>query len=390
MKIALVIPQPPAYSETFFRSKIMGLIENGHRVILVTGSNSKTFDLCEHLKHPKVYSNPVKQVFAMLNVFISLLPYLTRVNQYIRLERNEGTPPKRILEKIYVNATLLKLKVDWVHFGFATMALERELVPKAIGAKLAVSFRGYDIGVYPLKQPNAYQKLWKYVDKVHSISDDLYQKALKNGLQKATEFEKITPAINTEFFNVKFEQSNSNSPVFLSVGRLHWKKGFIETLLALSQLKLKSYNFTYHIIGSGEDFERIAYAAYELGLANQVKFLGKLSHDAVKTELEKADVYLQYSIQEGFCNAVLEAQAMGKLCVVSNAEGLSENILHEKTGWVVPKLEPQLLAAKIEEVLNLSLEQKAKISSAAQKRVQNEFSLSLQNKKFNTFYTLNQ
>ncbi|MBK7870836.1 MAG: glycosyltransferase family 4 protein [Saprospiraceae bacterium] len=58
---------------------------------------------------------------------------------------------------------------------------------------------------------------------------------------------------------------------------------------------------------------------------------------ANQTYYEKADIYLQYSIQEGFCNAVLEAQAMGLLCIVSDAEGLPENILHGQTGWVVPK-----------------------------------------------------
>ena len=48
MTIALVLPQPPGYSETFFRSKIKGLQANGHQVILVTAATNKTFDLCEH------------------------------------------------------------------------------------------------------------------------------------------------------------------------------------------------------------------------------------------------------------------------------------------------------------------------------------------------------
>jgi colanic acid/amylovoran biosynthesis glycosyltransferase len=35
MTIALILPQPPAYSEIFFRSKIRDLIESGNEVTLV-------------------------------------------------------------------------------------------------------------------------------------------------------------------------------------------------------------------------------------------------------------------------------------------------------------------------------------------------------------------
>ena len=48
--------------------------------------------------------------------------------------------------------------------------------------------------------------------------------------------------------------------------------------------------------------------------------------------MKNSDVYIQSSVQEGFGNAVLEAQASGLCCIVSDAEGLSENVLNEKTG----------------------------------------------------------
>ncbi|TFB13069.1 glycosyltransferase, partial [Microbacterium sp. 3H14] len=103
-------------------------------------------------------------------------------------EKRQKTSVKRSIEKIYINSTLLKLEVDWLHFGFATMAIERELVAKAIGAKMAVSFRGYDINVYPLKHAGCYKKLWQQVDKVHSISEFLIQKAYALGLSTKTNY----------------------------------------------------------------------------------------------------------------------------------------------------------------------------------------------------------
>ena len=386
MTIALVLPQPPGYSETFFRSKIKGLQANGHQVIMVTAATNKAFDLCAHIQHPKVYKNPIRQLLSMLLVFVCLLPYWAKVNRYINLERKEGTSLKRLIEKIYINASLLKLNADWIHFGFATMAIGRETVPKAIGAKLAVSFRGYDIGVYPLDKPNCYFKLWKHASKVHYISDDLYHKALKLGLPSLIPAQKITPAINTNLFQLTKPNATSSKPSFLTIGRLHWKKGFVEMLKALAELKTKGIDFQYKIIGEGNDYERIAYAAYKLGILDKVEFLGKLKHEEVISRLQETDYYLQYSIQEGFCNAVLEAQAMGKLCIVSDAEGLSENVLDHQTGWVVPKGQPHLLAKKILEVMQKSNQEKEQTSQKAIQRVHDHFSLEQQKQEFSTFY----
>ncbi len=112
-----------------------------------------------------------------------------------------------------------------------------------------------------------------------------------------------------------------------------------------------------------------------------------MPHSEVKKHLEQAAIYLQYSIQEGFCNAVLEAQAMGLLCIVSDAEGLSENVLDKQTGWVVEKRKPALLAEKIKDVMLLSTSEKQKIKTNAIRRVQQEFNLAKQQLEFINFYS---
>ena len=392
MTITLVLSSPPGYSETFFNSKIKGLQENGHKVILVTASTQQQYEACIHVQHPKVYRNPLKQVVAMLLTYLGLLPYFKRILRYIRLEREQGTSLKRLAEKLYLNATLLKLTTDWLHFGFATMALERELLADAIHAKMAVSFRGYDIGVYPLKHPGCYKLLWSKLDKVHYISDDLYAKAIELGLPSSIPHQKITPAIDTGFFDAKsLDESLNDHEIddvlhICTIGRLHWKKGYVETLKALQIVKKQGVNFKYHIIGDGDEYERIAFAAYQFDLTEDVIFEGKVEHQQVKDIMVKCKIYLQYSIQEGFCNAVLEAQAMGKLCIVSDAEGLSENVLDNKTGWVVPKLNPEALAQKIQDVIHLSNDVKKDISKKAVRRVQQEFNLEKQKRMFNEFY----
>jgi len=387
MKVGVALSTTPGYSETFFRYKIKGLQENGVEVNLFCQNKNDDFTLCPVVVSPRVSRNPFLQLWFFIKEFVLLLPYLSRVIRYVKLERSEGTAWLQIFKKVYLNAHLLKAKLDWLHFGFATMALGSETVAKAIGAKMAVSFRGFDMTVYPVKNPGCYQMLWRHIDKAHTISDSLLKLAVKHGMPENTPFEKITPAIDVDLFQSNSPNYSSlEKPVLITTARLHWIKGYESTLEALAILKEEGVDFMYKIIGEGKEYERIAFAAYQLGLKDSVQFLGKLPHAEVKRELEEASIYIQYSIQEGFCNAVLEAQAMGKLCIVSNAEGLTENVLHGKTGWVVPKYSPYLLAEQIKKVLLMADHEKSKITQNAVNRVREEFHVQKQQREFLEFY----
>jgi len=128
------------------------------------------------------------------------------------------------------------------------------------------------------------------------------------------------------------------------------------------------------------------YTIYQLGLTKNVMLTGQIPPLEVKNEMEWADIYIQPSIQEGFCNAVLEAQAMGLLCIVTDADGLSENVLDGKTGWVVPKRSPEELSKKIINILTMDDDRLNQIRKYAAKRVINEFNLEFQSQLFRDFY----
>jgi len=390
MKIGLVLSSTPGYSETFFTSKIKGLQEHGFEVILFTQAIKQDFELCQVIKATKVYKNPVFQVLSMVFVFAKLLANASTVIKFIRFERQENTSVLNLLKKIYLNSHMLSQKVDWLHFGFATQALGSELVAKAIGAKMAVSFRGFDISIYPLKYQNCYNLVWKHVDKVHTISNDLLNLAFNLGLSKNTNIQKITPAIDIGKFQKDIELASKQESIkILTVARLTWKKGIIDTLHALKIVKSKGYKFNYTIVGIGNEYERIAYAIDQFNLVDNVNLVGKKDVSEVIEIYANSNIYLQGSISEGFCNAVLEAQAMGLLCIVSDAEGLSENIIDAKTGWLVPKCNPEALAKKIIEVINLPEEKKTIITNSAIERVKLDFTIAQQTKKFIEFYSLN-
>lgn len=387
MRIGLVLAKTPSYSETFFNSKIKGIMDNGHDVILFVQEQDLDFKSCKVFVSYKMPKNNVFRFFKSVIILVGLIPYTPRVLRFIELEKQSGRPFLLCLKHIIINAHMLRYRLDWLHFGFATMALQSENVAKAVGAKMAVSCRGYDICIYPLSHLKCYELLWKRVDKVHVISNDLLELAYKDGLPIEKSVKKITPAININLFNpiLSEEQLNDNIRI-TTIARLHWKKGLEDILQALAILKGKGIPFHYQIIGSGKEYEPLRFAVHQLNLEDCVSFSGQLSRDNIVEALNNTDIYLQYSISEGFCNAALEAQAMGCLCIVSDAEGLPENVLNNKTGWVVPKRQPKLLANKIMEVIDMSPDIKETVRNNARKRVLEEFNLELQKQQFQNFY----
>lgn len=386
--IGIVLSAAPGYSETFFRSKIEGLMEAGHPVVLFCSENQQNFNLCPVYLLPKHPKNVFKQIGLLIWVYIGLIPYLNPVFRFIKLERKEGISFIRIFKRLYTHAPVFKHNLDWLHFGFGTLALGCENLATANAAKMAVSFRGFDIGVYPIKHPGCYKRLWTKVTKIHVISDDIAKLVYKHGFQDQAPLVKITPAIDTQYFSV-IERGSFEAPVkMVTVARLHWKKGLDYTLEALALLKQSGVSFEFRVIGTGPEEEALKFACYQLGLQEEVKFLGKLSHTEVKRELSISRIYIQYSVQEGFCNAVLEAQAMGLLCVVSDAEGLAENVLHKVTGFVVSKRRPKDLANAIEKLLYLPNDEKSEMIKTAKDRIHKNFNLVKQQKEFDDFYSL--
>jgi len=389
MRIGIVLANTPGYSETFFTSKIKGLQAHGITVHLFVRKRAMDFALCPVHTAPKVFRFSLFQLVAMMGTFLSLIPKTSAVHAFVKLERAEGTSISSLFKKVYLNAHLLKANVDWVHFGFATQAIGSECVAKAIGAKMAVSFRGFDINVYPLKFPKYYDTLWKYVDKVHSISMYLYKKGVGLGLPEETAYKIVFPA-------VAFQQLPRINPgkndVFkiVTIARLNWIKGLDVAITAMKELKDRGVSFQYYIIGDGttKEMERYQFQVVELGLSDTIHFCGKLTHHDTLEHVRQADLYIQPSLNEGFCNAVLEAQAMGKLVIASDVGGLQENIISESTGWLVPVGEPISLADKIGEVLALPQEKQQQIKKNAVTHVHSKFSIEKQQQAFVEFYTI--
>ena len=386
--IGLVLAGAPRYSETFLINKIKGLIFSGFRVILFTDKRTEVEHEFHEIAGYRLPVNSVFRVFAVMSVLAVLcLRTPKRLLRFYRLERTDGSDISLFAKRVFVSAHILPFKVDYLHFCFATLGVNRENLGKTLGARVSVSFRGFDIGLFPLSRPGVYGRLWKSLDKVHTISDDLYRKATALGLPESVPCVKIMPAVDPELFIHERDYGRSTNFIrILTVARLQWKKGLEMAIDAMAILKARGVRFEYKIIGEGVEKERLLFARYQWDLQEEVVLEGKKQHFEVAELMRDYDIYIQPSLQEGFCNAVLEAQASGLLCIVSDAEGLAENVIDGVTGWIIARGDATSLANMIMSVSKLRSAEKSRVGARAVERIKKDFSLEGQRRQFVRFF----
>lgn len=124
------------------------------------------------------------------------------------------------------------------------------------------------------------------------------------------------------------------------------------------------------LVGDGPSTNEYKQQVSKLGIENKVEFVGRVPHTEVPNELAKLDIYVALSRldSESFGVAIIEAGAAGRPVVVSDAGGLPEVTLQNKTGLIVPREDPQAAADAIEKLV-LNPELRRELGLAGRKHV---------------------
>lgn len=117
----------------------------------------------------------------------------------------------------------------------------------------------------------------------------------------------------------------------IAVAQLIKRKNHIVLIEAVAKLNMP--NFHLFICGDGKQEEELKARVEELGVENQVHFLGFLKD--VSEYCKAADFFLFASLQEGLPVAVMEAMACGLPIIASKIRGNVDLIDHKKGGYLV-------------------------------------------------------
>lgn len=401
-KIAIIVPTFPRLSESFIVLKFLGLLEEGLDIFIICNrDDSKEWESFTRLQKAEeikrrifvtpsirpLFFVPLKWSFRLFRCLLKkplqTAVYLSRGISILGIVRT--------FKNFYFDSPVILADPSIIHFEFGALAPEKMYLKEVLGIKIVVSFRGYDINYVGLDNPEFYNQVWEKSDALHFLGKDLLKKAGQRGFSKKRPYYIIPPAIDGDFWNPaskicdKVLGSKDNPLRILSIGRLDWRKGYEYALKAVSLLVKEGFNLEYNIGGDGDFFESLVFARHQLGLEKEVNLLGELTPTEVRDRMQEADIFLHAAVSEGFCNAVLEAQAMGLPVVCTDAGGLPENVVDGKTGFVVPRRSPLALAAKISLLAkNPTLRQE--MGYAGRQRALTDFRLSDQIAAFEQLY----
>ncbi|WP_370899330.1 glycosyltransferase [Chryseobacterium gossypii] len=123
-----------------------------------------------------------------------------------------------------------------------------------------------------------------------------------------------------------------HGPTFVSVGRLHFRKGYRTLLEAHKKLIDDGLAHNIIVIGDGEDYTLLSKRIEELGVQESFKLLGTQINPY--PYVKNADFYIMPSESEGWPLIIAETLILQKPIVATRVGGVPEMIDHKSTGFL--------------------------------------------------------
>ena len=214
---------------------------------------------------------------------------------------------------------------------------------KCFKVKYVLTVRGSDIGVMAKLNTNLKNRFLRALNEssgIHAISNNLKTSLINLGIDN----EKITviPRQILQIENLKHKQ-NKNIEL-LTVGRIHWIKGYPYILKALRKFIRHNHTKVHlNICGSGaqkhnenqtwndEDYH-LRYLINLYNLNDNVTLHGFLEYDELLHQFNNANIYLCGSLYEGLNTSILNALSYALVVIAPNVGGITDYINNDKNG----------------------------------------------------------
>jgi colanic acid/amylovoran biosynthesis glycosyltransferase len=399
MKIAFVVNEFPSISETYILHQIVGLIDQGHEIVIFAGARG-----IDEVTHPDVarfkllskavfYNDMPRYYLGRLGKALVLFPMflfrspLVAFSSLNVFRYGREALSLRTFFQAYAFLHAVGCRAVLCHFGPNGLVASRMKGMGALKARVYVFFHNYDLTSFvAAKGQSVYKNLFRRCEKAFAVSHYARIKLMSLGCPEE-KIEVLRMGIRTEKYPF-FERilKPGQAVRLISVGRCVEKKGLQYGIEATEILYRSGFPVQYVIIGDGPLKSEYEALVEKKGMEGRVVFLGWRDEQAVLHELETAAIYLLPSTvssdgdEEGIPVILMEALAMGLIVVATDAGGVRELIVPGKTGYLVPQKDPQALADTVEAILNDPLKTR-ELSRKGRELVEKEYHISHLNKR---------
>ena len=232
-----------------------------------------------------------------------------------------------------------------------------------------------------------YNKIMTKGDRVIAISDFIAGHILKiygispsnlRVIPRGIDIKKFSPNNVSHERRVKLASEwrlPDDKPIIILPGRLTRWKGHTVFLEAIK--KLGRNDIQCLVVGSDQDREE-----YRRELERQIENYGMegtihvVGHcDDMPAAYMLTDIVISASTDpEAFGRIIVEGQSLGRLVIGTNHGGSTETVIEGQTGWLVKPNDPAILAETINKVLNLTEQQRDKVTKSASEHIKRYYS----------------
>ena len=204
---------------------------------------------------------------------------------------------------------------------------------------------------------------FRHADAVTTICEGLRTDIIARGIA-ANKVTVIPNAVDIEKFSIgqapdealKVQLGLNNARVLGFIGSFYAYEGLDLLLVALPQILQKAPDVVVLLVGGGPQEEALKQQAYQLGVADKVKFTGRVPHAEVNRYYDLIDVLVYPRHSMRLTELVtplkpLEAMAQGRLFIASDVGGHKELIRDGETGVLFKAESQQDLAIKVLDLL---------------------------------------
>jgi colanic acid/amylovoran biosynthesis glycosyltransferase len=418
MKVAFILPQFPAISETFILNQITGLMDRGVEVDIFADIRTPQpgrhpaltkYELMNRTRY--AVEQPSGRWAARLRASGLLGGALMRVplqkTSLANLIRNGRTDAHRALRFTTTPRRLGSYDIIHCHFGPTGqwgMSL-RNL--GLLDGRLVTTFHGYDM-CRPFREegPDVYDRLFEEGDLFLPISDFWKRKLIEHGCPP----EKILVhrmGVDCGKFEFRPRAIEPGEPIrLLSVSRLVEKKGLSYALRAVARVNdhlassrarengshgSAGRRIEYTIVGSGPLRSRLERLVRELGLGESVRFAGARTSDEVARFMERSHILLAPSVtaedgnREGIPVVLMEAMATGLPVISTHHSGIPELAEDGVTGLLAEERDIDGLVDGIRSLID-DPELYERLVSEGRERVDAEFDIEMLNERLLEYF----
>ena len=407
MKIAFIVSQFPAISETFILRQVTGLLERGHEVDIFAESG---------MTGPTIHGDVEK--YKLLERTYYLDTYASSPSRLVRLGKRVGLLithfyryPRAVLGSLNVfkfgkKALLLQVlnqivpfldkgPYDIVHCHFGPNG-ESGLLLRDLGifsGKVITTFYGYDISSHTQQWgDDVYSDLFKRGDLFLSVSDLMRDKLISLGCDEGKTVVHRLGIATTEIHVFARALRNNARMKILTIARLVEKKGVAYAIHAVAKLLKKHPHLEYNIAGDGPLKNEFEALIRDLDAAGNIRLIGWQSQEEIDDLLRESDVLLAPSVtskdgdEEGTPVVIMEAFAQGLPVVSTDHAGITEVVQDGESGFLVPERDVDGLAEKLHRLIE-SPALRHSMGQTGRRIVEEHYNIDTLNDRLVAFYT---